>query len=46
MVVRSEAGKFRGWNEAHEQADNETDRQTLDDFGLALKPASHWLISF
>lgn len=46
LVVQSKAEKFRGWNEAQEQADNETDWQTLDDFGLALKPASHWLISF
>lgn len=46
IVVQSEAEKFMGWYEAHEQADNETDCQTSGDFVLALKPASDWLISF
>ncbi len=46
IVVWSEAENFTGWYEAVEQADNETDCQTLGDFGLALRPASDWLISF
>ncbi len=35
-----------GWHDADEHAHNETNRQTLGDFDLALKPASDWLISF
>lgn len=37
---------MHGIAETDEQADNESDGQTLRDFGLALRPASDWLISF
>lgn len=41
IVLWSEAEKFMGWRRGRQ-----TMRQTSGDFGLALKPASDWLISF
>lgn len=46
VSVWSEAEKWWDGYETDEQADNETGCQTLGDFGLALRPASDWLISF